>query len=326
MAFAKMAKNFLIQAGVISACLGARSLTFAIASDAYQVRLPVLMNLENEIEQGKYLRATSNSPRTQEELSCQNAYRKLSGRGSISISIMYGYNDQRPFTSVLDGDEKAILRSALLSPCRSPLERLCGFAEDSQGKLVKNLLDVDGRNLQIKINLTSSSVSDDDSANRTSFKDRQVQMSSDSRSEFARALREDDVVFYIGHARNGGGPDFSPPVLNSAGKVDFSRYQARKEGLSLMLANLSKSEHLKLLGVFACAADQHFARTLKKTRPEIGYLLAGEVTLPTQMNYALWGALQALLGQACEKAMVVGMTATSDGASKNASFTIGGFF
>jgi hypothetical protein len=297
----------------------------ALSNETFQLRQSTLRALENDIEAGRLLRATDRAPREKEEARCQAAYRRLFDRGELAISIVYGYNDQRPYTNVLDGDEKSILRAALLAPCRSNLERLCGFVEGRDGVLRKAIEDVDGRRVAVALRLTSSSVSGDDNANRTSLVEQQKAVTAAARKEFVRAVREDQVVFYIGHARNGGGPDFAPPVLNGAGKVDLSRYQARQEGLKLLVSTLPQAERLKLLGLFACASSRHFAAPLLQAKKDVAYLLAGDVTMPTPMNHALWGALHSLLGRSCEKAMAASVTTVKAGVDA-ASFTLNGFF
>jgi hypothetical protein len=297
----------------------------AISAESFRARQSSLTVLETEIESGKFSRATKQAPRTKSEARCQAAYRRLYSQGQLSISIVYGYNDQRPYSHVIDGDERAILHDALVSPCRDQFDRLCGFSEDASGVLHKQIEGVDGENVNVGLRLRASSVSSDDNANRVSLKDRQTQATAASRAEFARSLKEDDVVFYIGHARNGGGPDFRPPLLNGEGKVDLLRYQTKKEGLKLMTAGLARATRLKLLGVFACLSNRHFSDSLLRVRSDVGYLLAGEVTKPTPMNFALWGVLHSVLGRSCEKAMAAAVSVPNVGVTP-ASFTLTGFF
>jgi hypothetical protein len=237
--------------------------------------------------------------------SCQDdVFANLNAKPQLNISIVFGYNDQRPYLNVLDGEERKILETGLLQPCTHQLDRLCGFTQVAPGQLRKG---------KVVLNLISSSVSGHDEWNRTVSQKKQYEASTNAEQGFATAIKSSDVVFYLGHARNGGGPDFFPPLLKENGNVFLKSYEQEQRGIKLLTANIAQSKTIKILGLFACDADKHFTDTLLKTRSDLSYILAGSVTLPTNMDYSMWGAFHSLLGKTCATSLKQNVTSNPQG-------------
>ncbi len=227
-------------------------------------------------------------------------FSKISISGQIRISIIFGYNDQRPYVNVLDSIEKDTLAAGLQKPCATTQDRLCGFNLNENQLLSKTVRGENGKRVDLHIRLHSSSVSQNDDWNRSTGLNRQNDKSASTKATFSKALENSDVVFYLGHARNGGGPDFFPPDLKENRQVDYTKYKSNKDGLEAVLDGLRSTRNLKTLGLFACNSYNLFAANLVDTRKDISYILAGDISVPSIMNPSMWAALDSLLGKTCD--------------------------
>jgi hypothetical protein len=197
----------------------------------------------------------------------------------LRVGIFFGYKDARPLRFVGDRYERATLTDRLTAPCTlsiasglklSAQSTVCGFVEDpeSDGRFVKSLEDRDGKLMQIEVHVVESSESPDDDWNR--LRPEQRRKSEKAHSAFLDSLAQDDAVFYIGHSRDGGGPDFSPPRLASNKHVNYAWYHAHPRGFRDLKNALKKTARRpKLLGLFSCYAGKHFARELGREFPEM---------------------------------------------------------
>lgn len=257
--------------------------------------------------------------------SCEkNIYSELSKNGVINIALIYGYNDQRPYINVLDSIEKNVLQSALLNPCSSSTNRLCGYSVKTPNQLSKSVTNSNGSRTVINISLISSSISQDDNWNRGTGAPQQNKASSTAREDFKTALLSSDIVFYIGHARAGGGPDFNPPRLKENQQVDLNSYKTEKAGITLLLKNLKDSRNLQLLGLFSCNSAKLFSERLTGTRKDISYLLAGDIATPSAMNSSMWASLDAITGPTCSAEMKDKLTKINATLSKDHFYFIPG--
>jgi len=188
-------------------------------------------------------------------------------RSQINIVIIFGYKDTRPSRFVADLFEKNSLINQFIRPCApSNLEGACGFRSisDSVSTFTKVLgQGAEARTVNLKI--LSSAIGPDDAANR--LLPEQKNHSKNIEKEFHLALTQSDAIFYIGHSRDGGGPDFSPPKLTRDEHVDYPFYTRDKKDLNKMLGSLKKrsKNHPLLLGIMSCSSSEHFAAQLKET-------------------------------------------------------------
>jgi hypothetical protein len=125
-------------------------------------------------------------------------------------------------------------------------------------------MDIQGRSVEVRMTLTYASASPFYKRNKTELRSKQERFSRSSEENFFGGIRSADWVFYMGHARNGGGPDFRPPRLTSAGKPDYYGYYRKSfPGLSRMTQELKATSNKGVLvGLFACDAKLHFHRRL----------------------------------------------------------------
>ncbi len=260
----------------------------------------------------RYLRSTQGMfPKTSTAApgSCNAPILEARRDGKIDITLVLGYLDVSgnqemqgswPIGTVLDRNAHQALEQVLQDPCPNAFVRTCGFKLKS-GKLVKTIRDRwTGQNIQVTVKLASSSVSTSNDDNISSKKGQQSRASARAKQIFSNALKSSDAVFYLGHARDGGGPDFEPPVLYSNGNVNYSQY--KREGINNMLTQLrSATRPAPLLAVLACHSTAHFSGSIKSTAP--GSLLVTASDLFDDVDIVPTGLalIEALARQSCSR-------------------------
>ena len=224
-----------------------------------------------------------------EKSACYRAYDKLFRSPTIRIRIAFGYKDSRPSRFVGDRYERLMLVHYLISPCVSG-QWACGFARDRNDA---DLFTKEG----VELRVTSSSVGPDDELNR---KDPlQPVQSAHSESNFLDGVKGADVVFYNGHSRDGGGPDFAPPLLTPANSVDYSWYMAQKPGEKRLLAALTGKRDPLILGLFSCRSGDHFLAEIEKLA-KVATISSPRLYFYSDALRSTLEALNALLGRWCE--------------------------
>ncbi len=228
--------------------------------------------------------------------SCRLMQEALYAKPTLDVRMVFGYKDARPARFVGDRHERAAFVDRILAPCRGE-QMACGFSRDlADSDLFTKPIRVNGALKTVRLTVVNSSVAtDDDENSRDPF---QRWKSANAQSVFLDGLREADVVFYNGHSRFGGGPDFRPPVLARDGTVDAPSYKARSSGLKRMIASFDDSRatrapdfaKLKILGLFSCESSKHFNTKIRRVSS------AGLISSPQLMYYsdALVQSLSAL--------------------------------
>lgn len=211
-------------------------------------------------------RTALNSP---QDAACQKAYRTLYGKDSVAFKVFFGYKDARPARFVGDRHERIAFVQRIVADCTEG-RFACGFTRDADNAdlFSKTIKGPTGRDVRVELFVANSSVGSDDAANRDNpF---QKWQSAYAQKAYLGGLANADVVFYNGHSRFGGGPDFEPPHLAESGELDELFYLTKKPGLTKTVKTLdsraaasAKSPNpLKVLGLFSCASDQHFTSSL----------------------------------------------------------------
>lgn len=244
---------------------------------------------------------------------CNKQTLEIRKDGKIDITVVFGYMDVsngQDFQdsgnylygpgNVLDMDAKNSLRNILKSRCMGSEIHACGF-KGSGDVLTKKIKDRWTRKrMNVTIRLAAPAVTPYDSVNKGQKKAQQQSSSANVKNLFLSGLQSADAVMYLGHARSGGGPDFKPPVLTSSGKVNYSYYKSKQEGIKSMLSALQgASRKPPVIGVLSCKSTGLFASRIKKKAPNSLLVTAADLfdyndILPT--GYAM---LEALLGQRC---------------------------
>lgn len=196
-----------------------------------------------------FTRPLANSP-------CAETYRAFYGdEREIGMTIVFGYKDARPARFVGDRYERALLIQELTK---------LGFARVADDDDLLTIRMDRGRRLNLRI--VNSAVGPDDRENRAT--PYQKVRSAEARRAFLDGLARAHAVFYNGHARVGGGPDFAPPRLTRNDHVDYAWYKRHRPGLAQLRSVLARPGGAKLVGLFACDAGTHFEDMLSR-RPAI---------------------------------------------------------
>ncbi|MBS1958761.1 MAG: hypothetical protein JST80_04740 [Bdellovibrionales bacterium] len=173
---------------------------------------------------------------------------------TIRILAAFGYKDARPARFVGDRYEQAIFVQRLLS---------MGFARDPKNQELFS--DPESR---VHVEVIHASVGPDDDENR--LDPFQKYKSKLTRERFLASVSRDDVVIYNGHSRDGGGPDFEPPLLRGDGHVDYAQYQQHPTQITDFVKAFNGTRERKgvSLALLSCFSEQHFQSRLKRACPE----------------------------------------------------------
>lgn len=238
--------------------------------------------------------------------SCDATYRRLFGKGSASFRVVFGYKDARPARFVGDRHERLAFVQRIVKPCEGARQD-CGFMrdEDNADLFSKTINEPDGKPVKIALVVAASSVGSDDEANREDAL--QEWQSAYVERLFLGGIEKADVVFYNGHSRFGGGPDFEAPRLTAESSVDVSFYQGRRPGFQKILEKLRErakrdKDHAgpQVLGLFSCASSQHFSEAIAKESKTALISSRALIYYADALENSL-AALSALLEMKCER-------------------------
>jgi hypothetical protein len=230
---------------------------------------------------------------SQSDRSCPHENKRLNSVRDLRISVYYGYWNIEKLVS--DGAQAAAFAAALRAPCPENLEA-CGFKLQSQSRFRTVVVKKVGvRNITISIH--STSVSGDAAANKNPSLagQAQEQRSNIVEQEFNQSLVTDDVVFYSGHARYGGGLGFRvDSIVSDALNIAF-------RGPIRPMANAlrARPSRLKLLGLFTCESDRHYRYVVEDTNPHANLIVTHGDILNVEGDQTMLGALNSILMNKC---------------------------
>jgi len=238
---------------------------------------------------------------------CERLYTRALKKGVLDIRYALGYFDvSKGVDQIVDGKNYGLspsldieifkgLRRQLKSRCWSFNKRLCGFDEagdPGNGKAVfTRKMDLHGQKILVRLTLTQASASPYFQKNKGELASRQAFLTRQSEQNFFGGLQTADIVFYNGHSRNGGGPDFAPPILNSSNKVNYrGYYRVKRPGILKTLAALKATRNPGVIvGFFSCFSRLHFYKTFMQNNPHQRLILSAE-----RINY--YDTLQGSIG------------------------------
>lgn len=247
---------------------------------------------------------------------CQQRYGGILNDGILDIRIALGYFDWTTGSNVhygrtnyglspsMDLGAFFALRELLLSRCGGN-SRFCNFSTDrNNSALFTREVSIHGKKILARIEIQFSSASELLDANLGKYREQQKQRTQFMENYFHRALSEADAVLYFGHSRNGGGPDFSPPVfVGSSNKVNYKGYyEVYRPGFKKLLTALSaNARQAPVLGLMSCASRDHFLKKTRAIAPETGVITSLDVLNVDEVYTAMIGAVDALLRGQCQK-------------------------
>lgn len=254
---------------------------------------------------------------------CIRRYSRIVDDGVLDIRIVLGYFDWTTGSTVryrgrnygyspsIDPGAYAALRKLLRSRCSGNAE-FCGFEQESAYRFRKSVV-IQGRRVQAKVDMIFASVSEYLAANTGRYASQQRRRSQTAQEIFQSALRNADAVFYFGHSRDGGGPDFDPPVfVSGTNKVNYNGYyKEERPGMKKMLAALSSGRQPSILGLMSCDSKDHFLPRVRQVAPDMGVILSKDVLKVDGVYTALIGGVDAVLRGQCQRGFINSLRMTS---------------
>lgn len=202
---------------------------------------------------------------------CQNDYLSLMAKSEINVTVAYGYFDAED-GSTWDNRMLKQFLNTMTAPCKSWSTKSCGFQMTGTAPyiLTRKMTGPDGFIKTVKLTVDSPSLSTDNTANMSSSL--QKKKSEAVKQMYFKGLRESEVTLYLGHSRDGGGPDFDPPKLRH-GHVDYDWYQEHPRDKKEMLKVLSEDHNkARILGFFSCSSIRWFAKGINLEAPASGFI------------------------------------------------------
>lgn len=247
---------------------------------------------------------------------CQERYSGILDDGFLDIRIALGYFDWTTGRNVtyeganyglspsLDIGGYSSLSSLLTRPCYGQTS-FCGFQQDNKNIYIfhKDAL-IHGKTVKAKIEIHFSSATELLQQNLGTAQSDQTIRSRNAERFFLNSLKEADAAFYFGHSRNGGGPDFNPPIFTAgSNKVDYNGYYLKyRPGYKKMIEVLAEnSRHASVIGIMSCASRPHFLSALRKIAPRSGIITSTSVLEINEVYTAMIGAVDALLRGQCQQ-------------------------
>lgn len=257
---------------------------------------------------------------------CENLYGTLLKDNVLDIRIALGYFDWTTGSSVsmdrqnyglspsIDIGAYAALRALLTASCRGN-NKLCGFRQDSSNMyLFTRPITVHGRNYTARVEVHFSSATELISRNTGRNSADQADRSRHTENFFQNGLKNADLAYYFGHSRNGGGPDFNPPVfLPGQNKLNYAGYyKAKQPGMRKMISSLEDSaKPARILGMFSCDSRDHFLRKVRSTSPTTGVITSLDILTVDEVWTSMLGSLDSVLRGQCQKSFYQSIRMTS---------------
>lgn len=242
---------------------------------------------------------------------CYAQIPQMSNDEEIKITLAFGYMDvstgqEASYTEdsyyqighVLDLDAKEGMEYALSARCVDKNNFACGFKKSGR-YYTKHILDRwSGRRKTVKVELIAPSVSVVNADNVGPLLRNQTASSLDAENRYLSAFVTSDVVLYLGHARSGGGPDFSPPILNNNGSVNYSHYKKNRLGFRKLLGAVAQGQ-TPVVGLLACKSTGLFSREVKRQSPGSLIISADDLFDYNDILPTAYGIVEAVVGQRC---------------------------
>jgi hypothetical protein len=257
---------------------------------------------------------------------CENLYDGILKDNVLDIRIALGYFDWTIGSTLrMDGTNYGLspsmdigaygaLRAVLKSSCHGN-NKLCGFRQDPSNMYrFTRPITIRGKTYTARVEVQFSSATELLNRNLGRYAGQQRNRSQYTESFFLNGLKNADATFYFGHSRNGGGPDFNPPVfLPGQNKLNYSGYyKAKQPGMRKMLNALAESSNpTRILGLFSCDSRDHFLRKVRSTSPNTGVITSRDILTVNEVWTSMMGGLDSMLRGQCQKSFYQSLRMTS---------------
>lgn len=244
---------------------------------------------------------------------------RLKNPSELTIGVALGYSDltDEHFDLVTDSFTLSTLVNNLTQKCSYLGQGFCEFnwvtgSEHDVNMYTRTIQTIDGQYVKINVYTMNASYSIGNSDNKTKYKSEQEKKTQIAKAFYGWALQNADMVFYEGHSRDGGGPDFAPPRPSHSGTVNYPWYHANKPGLKFLLASLDAAdEKPSRLGLFSCASRGHFLKSLKSHAPNSKLYLSTKVVEAGKTKAALMKTLESVMNFECDSELKSRLSGTS---------------
>lgn len=248
---------------------------------------------------------------------CTNTYARILNKGSMDIVYAMGYLDDaggKGPTIGIDGKNYGVARSndeaiynaifaKLAEPCRKSTQKLCGFSIVNRSTAITKFakdIEMLGRQVRVNIILAYSSASEIYETNITSLKSQQQLQSQQAESLFLNGIKTADIAFYNGHSRNGGGPDFYPPILKADKHTNYAHYLKNRTEIGKVISALSERKDSDLiLGLFSCSSNPHFSKRILNVNSKQKMILSGDTVYTDESMMGSLGYLESIMRGLC---------------------------
>jgi hypothetical protein len=241
---------------------------------------------------------------------CRSRYEKMYKDPVLNIAVGFGYfEEDAPGRFVNDVPMRvALIQMLTINPCPANISA-CGFKRnpDDADKLFKEIINPWGKKHRVELSLISGAISADNSLNlNPSNKDRQLKSCENATQQFMNHVKKgDEVVLYVGHSRDGGGPDFCPPKLLPNGHPDYKTYRSQKFGHKRMLEALEQASAAgktqEIIGMFSCNSKRLFLNAYSQKSKNTGFIMSSGDTFNQDQLKNLFGSIDSVLAQHCEE-------------------------
>jgi hypothetical protein len=203
---------------------------------------------------------------------CQKNYLDLFSNEAIEMTVAFGYDDVSA-TATNDLKSFSLFVKSATTPCSKWDQKICGFSIKSIKPhiLEKKIFGPDGKTRILKIITDASSITDNDVTNR--LDPRQKLQTAAMKNLFVHGLQNSEVTIYMGHSRDGGGPSFEPPKLDSHGHVNYDYYHKNKSAKRMMIETLANSpSKSRLIALLSCSSIRWFSKSIEDNAPASGVI------------------------------------------------------
>lgn len=314
--------------------IGAGILAYA---DENKCKASAIQPLDNISDYADFLRDSKSQQRSlfnksswasaspKEAQSCNDTYSKILEDNRIEIHFVFGYHDtlgSNGSTSTLDQRYFSDLYEALTRECVGKSRAVCGFTPISSKsfenvryleKTVSISKNGKSQSMVLAVTMAYSSANTSDAKNLNSTT--QLKYTKNAEDVFFGGIKGEkapcEICVYYGHARAGGGPDFSPVPLDwrdSEGEPNYSIFKKNRPGYKKLLLSLRESvKKPALVGIYGCRSRPLFwsepicvesavsggaceKMSLANFKSETGFIVSKELSCP-QNNGAMIGSL-----------------------------------
>ena len=179
-----------------------------------------------------------------------NIQRVFEGDQVADIRVTFGYDNWTDFKDPNDPGRARSLMTYLAGhgfhqiPCTEDLAKELGVPPDARNLRILEGSGQPGQKLRIA--LICSAATANTATNIGAGYSRQLRCSNEALKFMQKAASDADVMIYVGHSRDGGGPDTFPPqtipgAVGDRQRVDFGYYRNEKPGLAALREHFSKT-------------------------------------------------------------------------------------